>query len=308
MLKILLVILITFISFFSNRSSIYAFTPYYDEFNTINQDLWSYFPRDGSILIENGVMSLEAPESGYSPYIYGKIDTILEEGTGIEFRFKTDNISFHGVGISIGFTGSSDYPYYEFSLWFDTVYPGVKFEYNDYSISKFHCEPFLTGDDVRKRKVTPVNLDYSEWNIYRITKDNGIISVYVNNLDVGDSIVSYSGNDCLPKNIILGNPLNFDGISWSSISIDYVKNYLLDDYPVPEEKNKKYILIPGLGASWNTSAIISGENIDNSDWSMTPFVNNYDNISEYFNSKNLNYSVWNYDWRRPLLEIVSDFE
>ena len=99
--------------------------------------------------------------------------------------------------------------------------------------------------------------------------------------------------------------------SWggSYLSVNNFLDYKVSSIdPVPEEKNKKYILIPGLGASWNTSAIISGENIDNSDWSMTPFVNNYDNISEYFNSKNLNYSVWNYDWRRPLLEIVSDFE
>lgn len=309
MLKILLVIISTFFVGLFNPAQLFAFEEIYDEFDTIDSNLWSVYSRDGSITVENGYLNLNPPLSwGLPPYIYGKFNTLLEEGTGLEFKFKTNKISSHGMGISVGFTGSSDYPFYEFSLWFDTDGPGVKFEYNDYSISKYNCQSFTPWKDISDRKVLGVNLLSNDWNIYRLTRENDVFSVYLNNLEIGSSIASYTNNNCLPKNVILGNPLVFDGNNWSSYSIDYFKNYYLDNYPFPQEENKKYILIPGLGASWNTRAMVYGENVNNEDWLMTPFVTNYENISSYFDSKNLDYDVWNYDWRRPLPEIVSNFE
>jgi pimeloyl-ACP methyl ester carboxylesterase len=309
MLKILLVTLSTFVICLSKPNSLYAFTEIYDEFNSMDNEIWSLYPRDGSITAEGGTLNLNPPAyGGLSPYILGKFDTLLEEGTGIEFKFKTNTISFHGMGISVGFTGVTDYPFYEFSLWFDTYNPGVKFEYNDYSISKYNCTSFIPWKDIVDRKVTGVNLISNDWNIYRLTRNDGIYSVYLNNLEIGSSIVSYANNNCLPKNVILGNPLYFEGYSWSSFSIDYVKNFYLDNYPTLEEKTKKYILIPGLGASWNTKAMVYDDVVDIHDWTMTPFVNNYDNISDFFEDETLDFSIWNYDWRKPLLEIVQDFE
>jgi len=309
MLKILLVILSTFVVCLLKPNRLYAFTEIYDEFNSIDNEIWSLYPRDGSITAEGGTLNLNPPAyGGLSPYIYGRFDTLLEEGTGIEFKFKTNMISFHGMGISVGFTGVTDYPFYEFSLWFDTYDPGVKFEYNDYSISKYNCTSFIQWKDIVDRKVTGVSLISNDWNIYRLTRNNGIYSVYLNNLEIGSSIVSYANNNCLPKNVILGNPLFFEGYSWSSFSIDYVKNFYLDNYPTPEEKTKKYILIPGLGASWNTKAMVYDEVVDSHDWTMTPFVKNYDNISDFFEDETLDFSIWNYDWRKPISDIVLDFE
>ncbi len=78
-----------------------------------------------------------------------------------------------------------------------------------------------------------------------------------------------------------------------------------------EEKNK-IILLPGLGASWNTEAITVGSTHVDSKWTMTPFVKNYDKLISAFESNSLvrgqDYYVWNYDWRKPLSQIVADFD
>lgn len=81
--------------------------------------------------------------------------------------------------------------------------------------------------------------------------------------------------------------------------------------PTPIEKRKKIFILPGLGASWNSDAIVFGNNVDDSQWKMTPFVNNYDGLIELFKNnglaENIDYFVWNYDWRKPLATIESKF-
>ena len=78
------------------------------------------------------------------------------------------------------------------------------------------------------------------------------------------------------------------------------------------EQKTKIILLPGLGASWNTEAITVGSTHVDSKWTMTPFVKNYDKLISAFESNSLvrgqDYYVWNYDWRKPLSQIVADFD
>ncbi|MEL7665946.1 MAG: alpha/beta fold hydrolase [Candidatus Shapirobacteria bacterium] len=77
------------------------------------------------------------------------------------------------------------------------------------------------------------------------------------------------------------------------------------------DQNNKIILIPGLGASWNAEAMLIGSTTLDSGWKMTPFVKNYDKLVDTFEDKGLvrdqDFFVWNYDWRKPLSEIVTDF-
>lgn len=50
--------------------------------------------------------------------------------------------------------------------------------------------------------------------------------------------------------------------------------------------------------------------VPNNKWKMTPFVKNYDNLILALRNRGLveneNFYVWNYDWRRPVAEIVGD--
>lgn len=74
----------------------------------------------------------------------------------------------------------------------------------------------------------------------------------------------------------------------------------------------KTILLPGLGASWNTEAMMVGSTTIDSGWRMTPFVHNYDKLISAFEGNGLvrgkDFYVWNYDWRKPLSAIVADFD
>ncbi len=83
--------------------------------------------------------------------------------------------------------------------------------------------------------------------------------------------------------------------------------------PTPTEvsRRKKIFILPGLGASWNSKAIVYGNSVGGDEWKMTPFVNNYDGLIELLDKnglvKNQDYFVWNYDWRKPIEEIKSNF-
>lgn len=88
----------------------------------------------------------------------------------------------------------------------------------------------------------------------------------------------------------------------------YKKVELFDATSV--ERNK-IIILPGLGASWNPEAILLGSSDSSLKWSMTPFVRNYNLLIETLKSNSLieneDFYVWNYDWRKPLSQIVTDF-
>lgn len=78
--------------------------------------------------------------------------------------------------------------------------------------------------------------------------------------------------------------------------------------PTPTPPKKKIIILPGLGASWNTQAMVLNDTSSNNVWSMTSFVSNYDGLIETLKkggmTENQDFYVWNYDWRRPVSEIV----
>jgi len=90
-------------------------------------------------------------------------------------------------------------------------------------------------------------------------------------------------------------------------SVNSYEYFELINNGVVDEKVKKVIILPGLGASWNGEALVYGSDVEDSEWKMTPFVKNYDSLKEYLDTEGVEYEVWNYDWRRPLSEIVESF-
>lgn len=75
---------------------------------------------------------------------------------------------------------------------------------------------------------------------------------------------------------------------------------------------RKIIIIPGLGASWNPEAIVLNIPVADNQWSMTPFVHNYDLMAKLLEKnglvKNIDYFIWNFDWRIPLDQIVEKLD
>jgi len=79
--------------------------------------------------------------------------------------------------------------------------------------------------------------------------------------------------------------------------------------PTPIPKNK-IIFLPGLGASWNSEAIVYNKKVSLNDWKMTPFVKNYDALIKALEDnglkRNEDFYVLNYDWRKPIKNISDD--
>lgn len=90
-----------------------------------------------------------------------------------------------------------------------------------------------------------------------------------------------------------------------------ISENIYDNIKIKENGRNKIIILPGLGASWNAEAILTGSTSPSFQWRMTPFVRNYELlISGLENNgliRNQDYYVWNYDWRKPLEQIVNNF-
>jgi len=79
--------------------------------------------------------------------------------------------------------------------------------------------------------------------------------------------------------------------------------------PTPIVKHK-IIILPGMGASWNSEAMVYGKETD--DWKMTPFVKNYEGLIKSLENNGLSngsdFYVWNYDWRKPMSTIIKKLD
>lgn len=81
--------------------------------------------------------------------------------------------------------------------------------------------------------------------------------------------------------------------------------------PTPSSSKTPVIIIPGFMASWNREAILFNMEVDQSEWKMPSFVKEYDGLIKTLENlgyvKNKDYFIFNYDWRKPILGIVEDF-
>ncbi|PJE66584.1 hypothetical protein COU93_03555 [Candidatus Shapirobacteria bacterium CG10_big_fil_rev_8_21_14_0_10_36_6] len=98
------------------------------------------------------------------------------------------------------------------------------------------------------------------------------------------------------------------GGNFSGSVINKFDNFKISDSLTTQNK---IIFLPGMGGSWNERAMVLNEAVAQSDWRMTPFVKNYDLLFEGFEDnglvKDTDYFVYNYDWRKPLADQVTDF-
>ncbi|KKS42760.1 MAG: Lecithin:cholesterol acyltransferase [Candidatus Collierbacteria bacterium GW2011_GWA2_42_17] len=133
----------------------------------------------------------------------------------------------------------------------------------------------------------------NEWYTLKMQKDGNKYYLYVDGIKVYESSIS----ERQIRYIWLGNPEFTNGVAWPTIDIDYIK--------ISELSNTSpTILIPGLGASWDMGAILSGT--DGNNWTVPSFVKEYNGlISSFINTKDPNDTdrnlyIFPYDWRKPL--------
>ena len=270
----------------------------------------------------------------------------------IKIKFRYPVTTNRGVGLGIGFTGPGPYYklFSQFGIWKDdSSGQNFKFYYNDFSnsASQGYCSNFTnsTSDTYGRTTVTNISLGNYFWHIFEIYKIGDSYSVYIDKDSNPNPVFTTSiRNNCIPKIIWFGNFISDAGGDWTTFSLDSIN--IVSDYipneitptreptstptqtptptptftptptltPTPTEipKRKKIFILPGLGASWNSNAIVYNRQVDASEWTMTPFVNNYDGLIELMEDNNLkkddDFYVWNYDWRRSLNEIENNFD
>jgi len=304
-----------------------------------------------NIFYSDGSITLNSNTSNF-PVVISKNDVFPLEGDFyVKIKFRYPVVTNRGVGLGIGFTGPAPYYklYSQFGIWQDSSsHEGFKFYYNDFSdnSSQGFCSNFTnsTSDTFGRTTVSNIRLSDSLWHVFEIYRIGNDYKVYIDkDLNTEPILVTAIKNNCVPKRIWFGNFIEDGGGDWTSFSLDEI-NVSADYYPtetptpiptdtptptetpiptpmatetpIPTptqiERKKKIFILPGLGASWNSKAIVYGQSVSNSDWKMTPFVNNYDGLTELMNENGLekdkDYFVWNYDWRKSIADIKNDFD
>ena len=303
-----------------------------------------------NIFYDSGNITLSSNSSNF-PVVVSNNDIIPQDGDFyVKIKFRYPIVTHRGVGLGIGFTGPAPYYklYSQFGIWNDTSSnDGFKFYYNDFGddSSQGSCSNFTnsTSDTFGRQTFSNIKLSDSLWHLFEIYKTGSEYIVYIDrNVNVEPIFTSIIRNNCIPKKIWFGNFIGDGGGSWTSFSLDEISVSGLSNptstpipteiptptdtptpteaptptetpvpTPTPVERRKKIFILPGLGASWNSGAIVYGQSVENSDWKMTPFVNNYDGLMELLNENGLekdkDYFVWNYDWRKGIENIKNDF-
>jgi len=193
------------------------------------------------------------------------------------------------------------------------------------------------------------NHEWHYFDIYKIDNFYHVFldKIYGNTIPIFTTEIK---NSCIPKIIWFGNYISDSGGNWTTFSLDNISissasissltptieptqtptlspteipvltstptatpTLTFTPTPTPTEggRKKKIFVLPGLGASWNARAIVYGDSVGDGEWKMTPFVNNYDGLTELLDKNGLlrdrDYFVWNYDWRKSVEEIKNKF-
>ena len=76
---------------------------------------------------------------------------------------------------------------------------------------------------------------------------------------------------------------------------------ITNTYIAPIPPTKKVVLIPGLGASWNTKAMLTCSEPDDTGWSLAPYASAiYSPLISRLEKNGKTVSQFNYDWRKPV--------
>jgi len=270
-----------------------------EEFNHNFSQEWQIFDEYEYIKFTESTIRFNVSSGRYYPYIYArnKITPESDYKITIKIKYNPQNYNF-GAGLVL-----EDYFYPErinysppasegiFKIW-PLTNNRLGFKSNLSSRSISNCE---NGCFFYIAK----NEQMFQWHELTIIKREKKYYAYIDGAQVFES-------DPTAKEISyvwIGNPEVTTGPAvWPLIEIDKIEVSQISP------KNHPLIIIPGLGASWNTKAMVYGEEVPNSEWQMTPFVNIYNRLIE--TAKNGGYRlgkdlfVWNYDWRKPLPEIA----
>lgn len=288
--------IIGIIAFFCSSGFVRANEIFSDNFSNSSIDShWNVNVNPGGTvnLQQNSLLYISSVSGLSSPYIYLQGVTIPNNNYRINIRFKLSGSYNYGGGIIFStklLQNLTPVSLREGDAIFH-IWPGL----SNIGISSSVCsQESLNCSDIQNSKViTSVGLD--TWNSLEIYSDeNNVYRLFLN----GELIYTSKPSSLKISNIWFGNPeRRTNNTKRPDIYIDY-----LNIYSPTTNTNRPTIIIPGLGASWNVGAIISGK--DEGIWEIPTFINSYNGLkSSLVNAgyiENNSFFVFPYDWRRPL--------
>lgn len=342
-MKVILGVILSILLFFVSGSLVLADNYFEDTFDGLDNDKWFYYCNysytnpnnrtecdfpNSKVVYEDGSINLLTNDSNF-PVVISKNDIVPISGDfWIRIKFRYPSVTNRGVGLGVGFTGPFGKLFSQFGIWNDTSSgQGFKFYYNDFN-NQGACSKFTASTNDLSERITQTNVILSNnfWHYFDISKIGNFYYVYIDKF-YGNIIPIFTTeirNNCIPKIIWFGNFISDSGGAWSKFSLNSItisgeeplivptSTPTLTPTPTTEPRKKKIFVLPGLGASWNSDAIVYGKDVCDDSWKMTPFVNNYDGLIELLNNNGLvkdqDYFVWNYDWRKSIEEIKSKFD
>jgi hypothetical protein len=301
-------LLFLFILTSTSTSKIFAVDYLFDNFDSLEN--WTFIPSDendfDSWSVNDNKLVGNIGKNG-SSFLFSKKKNFGED---LKFEFDATNISGIDQGILFGVKDVSNY------YILNTRFPEPLWS-QDNKVNQMVLWKYYAGSYHELARIDLLNeFDFSlEKNTtYRFTittsNSDNKINIYINEI----LFLSFMDQDLFFGGIGFWNwGGEFNRAKTINNYSNCLVNFDLSPTPTPTLKNK-IIVLPGLGASWNSNAIVYNQQISDSEWKMTPFVNNYDGLIETLEKngleKNKDFFVWNYDWRKSISEIsnkLNDF-
>jgi len=271
--------------------------------NPLSPSIWEINNTvQNSVYVTNGLLRFDSLQYATNsfPYIRSKSNIFdFEPPFSIEISFKYNSSDNFGAGIHITSGVPNAYwnnpiPYTPnneiFAIWQEPlrglqIYSSVCEEGQTQNCIN---QPVYSFDQIGFFSQHNVKIEYDNEGRYRILVDGGTNPVFVSVVDQNP-----------PRGASFGNSIHtYTNDVWSSFEISRfasVHNIISNRYTV---------IVPGLGASWDMEALLSGT--EGTNWQVPDFVKVYDGLINSF--KNAGYSdttdqnlyVFPYDWRRSL--------
>lgn len=289
---------------------VFANTIFYDDFNDLNESDWNVTLNSGStsyttdgILFSSNLISF--------PFVKNIPLRQIIPNTGnfvLKIRFRYPTVASMGDGIGVGYIQNDGDTLIEFGVWQDSTM-GFYYQTNNFSSQGLCSEIEKFYDNTGRSNVSLSYLEPNDWHVYELERIGEIINFYIDRDIYPIPLYSVSDFNCGGRDIFFGNNQTGGSHTWTSLEIDNVE--IVDLGGQVDLSNKKVIIVPGLGASWNVLGAL-GSNDPNLIWKVPSFVKHYENLKNAFISNGYvedeNLFLWAYDWRKSVNQIVADFD
>ncbi|KKS66393.1 MAG: hypothetical protein UV37_C0025G0012 [Candidatus Collierbacteria bacterium GW2011_GWA1_42_60] len=244
-------VIIGIIAFFFFPKGIEAYYFFSDHFNSTYDSSWTISPEaTGSAkIVSDSFLRLSPINSKKFPYLWKELPMV--DKIEIEFKFRFTGTPNFGAGFVLS-DKLLPYGITREVAWEDVVFIIWPKQVSGFTVNTVICPNTAPSCIPNHFNSGVFNGLSNEWYTLKMQKDGNKYYLYVDGIKVYESSIS----ERQIRYIWLGNPEFTNGVAWPTIDIDYIK--------ISELSNTSpTILIPGLGASWDMGAILSGTDGNN---------------------------------------------